>query len=243
MDNGRWERIGAASGLAAAVLAVAAFASVPSPPKLDELSKTVAYFGAHHNGVLVQTYLFTLSTAAFLWFAGSVRSHLRRNEDGPGRLADISFGGALVAATMLMLSLAMLAAVAFRADTSPNAANIRLMTDLGSIMFAMSFMPIAVFIGACSLSSYRTGAFPMAHAVVGGVMAIGAAATPLLTLGDTGFFSLNNAFGAGTIALFALLAWESVTSVMMIVGEAVETAADAEIVTHEHWHLRHAAAQ
>jgi hypothetical protein len=243
MDTRRWERVGAASGIVSVVLVLVGFFSVPTPPKLNELSKTMAYLGEHRTGVLVQAYLFTLATGFLLWFAGSVRTHLRRNEDGSTRLSDIAFGGAIVGAAMLALCSVMLATAAFRADAAPIGDNIRLMTDLGSIAFAMAGVPFAVFVGATAIVSYRSGAFPIVHAAAGAVLTVALGATPLLMFRDTGFFSLNDPFNGLAVILFAFMAWELATSVLLIVGEAAETQAEGRIIPHEHWHLRRVVGQ
>jgi hypothetical protein len=210
---------------------------VPAPPKLNDLPKTVAYLGDHRAGVIVQAYLFMLASGLGVWFAGCMRTHLRRNEDGPSRLSDIAFGGALVGASMLGVCSVLLAASAFRADTVPNASSIRLMTDLGTIAFAMAGIPFAVFVGASAIASYRYEAFPRMHVGLSAVLALALASAPLLLLGDTGFFSVNDAFGGLAAILFGFLAWEAGTSVMLIIGEAADNEAEATIVTHERWHL------
>jgi len=240
MDQKRWERVGAASGIVAVVLIMACFAIVPAPPKLNNLPKTITYLADHRTGVLVQSYLFILSTGFAVWFASSVRTHLRRNEGGTGRVSDVAFGGALVGSALLAVSAMFVAGSAFRADTAANAANIRLMADLGTIAFAMAAVPVAIFVGATAVVSMRSGAFPMAHYVAGFAVTLALVGVPLLLVGDTGFFSVNDPFNAGTLALLAFLVWEAVTSVMLIVGEAAEVEAEGTIITHEHWHLRRA---
>lgn len=240
MDASRWERVGAASGIVFVGLMIAALSVVPVEPKHSELDRLVTYFGENRTGLLLQAYLAGLASFFLLWFGGSVRTHIQRNEGGAGRLASIAFSGAVVAAGLMLVGAVLYATAAFRANQALDPALLRLLTDAGTFAFTFAFVPLAVWIGATAIASYRSVAFPRWHAIAGAVFAVVFAAVPASIFAETGFFSTDQWAAPGT-ALTAALAWVLATSVMLIVGEAAKVEATEQ--PHENWHLRRAASQ
>lgn len=244
----RWERAGAASGIAFVALALAALYVVPQPPRLGDLGGLIQYASEHRGGLLTQSYLIWLATAALLWFAGSIRAALRRVEGEPGRLSTVAFGGAVGAAVVAMLASFAMAAIAFRIDEAAAtpaaqaalAARVRILADVEAIGAAAIFLPIAVLVGATAMLTFRSGVLPRLHAAYGALLAAASAVGGATIFGRTGFFSIDEPQNAGLVLLLAFSAWVLATSVGLMVGETdkIRAATDEE-PAKVHWHVRH----
>ena len=76
-DEPLWQRVGAATGVAAVVALVAATFIVPAPPHSNAApAKILAYYVNHRRPLLFSTWLTGLGVAFFLWFVGSLRGAL-----------------------------------------------------------------------------------------------------------------------------------------------------------------------
>jgi len=238
MDASRWERIGAASGVVFVGLMIAAFSFAASEPKHSDVDGLASYIADNRTGYLVQSYLFGLASLFLLWFAGSVRTHIRRNEGASDRLSSIGFGGAIVATTLALISTTVYAVAAFRANEVQDPAIVRLLADVGTIAATLFFVPFAAWVGATAIASYRSGAFPKWHAITGGIIAVAFAAVPAVLFGESGFFSADE-WAVPGVASFLLFAYILTTSVMLIVGEAAKAEPAIE-QPHVGWHRRRA---
>src|SRR2546425_712695 len=105
MDERRWERLAAVSGIgfAAAVLVGSFLPGTPPKPD-DPISKIQAFFVDHRTKYLASVLVFGAGLAFFLWFLGVLRSVLRRGEGGTGRLSALAFGAGLVVAAVAFAS-------------------------------------------------------------------------------------------------------------------------------------------
>ena len=75
------------------------------PDAGDPQAKVVAFWTHHRGQQMAVALIASLAAVAFTWFAGTLRSALARSEGGDATLANISFAGAIVAATgMLAIS-------------------------------------------------------------------------------------------------------------------------------------------
>ena len=235
MEDLRWERYGAAAGIVFAILAVATILLVPqSPPAADDSLRVIrGYFGEHRDGLLIAGYVTGLAVAFALWFVGSLRSYLMNAEGGTGRFASVAFGGGVVAGTTALIGTAVTSALAFSIAQTAGTANqavLRALFDLGNMAFSLAWFPIAVLVGATALVSYRTGALPVWHARISGVLSIA------FILAATSAFVERGPLVAGGVYGYAMLlsfvAWILVTSILMLqrmrTPAGSETAAVAE---------------
>jgi len=71
--------------------------------KGSEGPEILASYQHHSDGILVGALLWSIGVLFFIWFLGSLRSHLLAAEGGDGRLAKLAYGGGLVAAAIAML--------------------------------------------------------------------------------------------------------------------------------------------
>ena len=104
MDNRRWEKLAAGTGVAfVALILASSFVVAKMPPKIDDpINKIGRFFGEHHNGLLWGGWLGMLGTLFGLWFIGTV-AHWVRRQDQP-RLATIAFGGGVAAFSMALVA-------------------------------------------------------------------------------------------------------------------------------------------
>src|SRR6478736_963196 len=105
MDENRWERYGAAAGVAFAVLVLISFFMLPSPPHVNASFRKIGDFYANHRkAVLTSNVLGTFGALAFIWFLGHLRHVLNRAEGGVEALSPIVYGAGVVGAVVAMLS-------------------------------------------------------------------------------------------------------------------------------------------
>lgn len=236
----RWERLAAGTGILFVATVVASQVILPAPPKLEDLSGFTTYIADHHRALQTQAYLGAISIVFGVWFFGTVRAMLRRAEGGEGHLANIAYGGALVALSIAGVCITTFAAVAFRTQDQVVT---RALLDIGTIGFAFLFIPLAGTAFAVALAAWRTGVLPKWYAGLSALFAAAGIATGALTYGTTGSLSLNNPTGVSMIPTISLGVWVLVTSVLLMVGEAEAEAVSTEGATVYHWHLRRASSQ
>jgi hypothetical protein len=155
MDEARFEKWGALTGVAFVVLAVIGAFIAGSPPKVsDSDAKIVKYVVDNQDALKISSYLAGLSILVFLFFLGVVWTRLRIAEGGHGRLAGTSaIAGVAVAA---------IAAVGFSIGAynalHPGAAagGYRLQT----IVFGMLSFAALVFVEGASIVIIRTKFLP-----------------------------------------------------------------------------------
>ncbi|HEX5993714.1 MAG TPA: hypothetical protein VFY84_01095 [Jiangellales bacterium] len=149
MNESRWERWGAASGIAVVVLGAAAMVFERAPV-------TAADFAANRTALRTQSMLFLAGAAVTVWFLGSLRSFLIRSEGGTGRLSTVVFGAGIAWTTLNMMAQAFQLGVASDAEAQAPTALIETM----SAVFTVANLPLAVMLVAVAVVSLRHRAFP-----------------------------------------------------------------------------------
>jgi hypothetical protein len=175
----RYARYGAASGVVAVILIMVGFGTGLGdiPDLSSSADQWSAFVADNQSKIQLGATLAALGIFFFIWFLGSVRSALRVAEGGTGRLTSVAYGGGLVAAAALTLTLAAVEAAAFRTDANPDV--VRGLFDLSTVSAAAGFAGVTAFFAATAIVGYRHPPFP---APVAGFAALGAIAQPL-TLG------------------------------------------------------------
>jgi hypothetical protein len=197
MENDRYARYGAASGVVATILIMVGFGVGASGiPDLDAVAdEWLSWVTDNQSQIQFGATLAALGIFFFIWFLGSLRSALRVAEGGTGRLSSIAYGGGLVAAASLVFTLTAFEASAFRTDASPDV--VRGLFDLSTVSAAPAFAGVTALFAATAIVGYRHRPFA---APVAGFAALAAVAQPL-ALGagatDHGAFS-----GEGVLGLY-----------------------------------------
>lgn len=215
MSRTRWEQIAAGSGAAFVVLVLVALFIVEQPPEITAPAGEVqAYATENRTALLTQAYLVGLASVALLWFAGALRSFLRRAEPYGERLGTIAFGAGVATAIMALLGTAMSGALVFQVAAEGDAGVIRAMSDLVTFAFVAIVFPVAALIAATSIAAVRTGVLPRALGWAGGAITIAMLVAGSAPLFDSGVMAPDGDYGF-VVALLSL-AWVLATSATMV---------------------------
>lgn len=226
MNNAKWERWAAATGIGFVVLALITFFMVPAPPKLDApVGKIVDYYVKHRTAQALSFYIGALAfVVLFLWFLGSLRSFLMRAEGSPGRLSAVAFGAGLIFIAVVAVAALAAQTLTLGAAASGNEALIRALYVAANVGFSAVSFPIAVLAAATSLVVLRTKALPQWYGQVGAIVALLFLGLGGVVTRSSGAFSPTGVFGLIGFLLF--LVWTLVTSILLVqrVGKAAAPA-------------------
>jgi len=214
MNDQRWERYAAWSGLVFFVLLVIAFAILPSPPDFDAPANDVAnYYVDHQDGIRVSLVFLTAALFFFVWFIAALRAALAAAEGGGRRVSNLVYGTGLVAIAAIGICQGAVAVAALHPElTSPEVT--RTLHDFSFVGFAPLTGIFAAFFLANAVAIQRLGVLPAwlgAFALVVGViqiLGIGAMLT------DDGAFAADGVLG-GFLPLIAFALWFPAASVAL----------------------------
>ncbi len=176
MAEDRWARLAPLTGLAAVVLLVASALLINNYEYLPARGEIAEFLEDNSGRVVAGAWLGLLASFFVVWFAGSIRTWLRAFEGAPGRLAAVSFGGGVAAASCMLVGYGAMVAAAARAGdaggTTPDAATP--LFDLANTLLGNALpVALAVVVGAATIVAFRTGALPRWLAVTSAVVAVG----------------------------------------------------------------------
>ena len=195
MNDDRYAKYGAATGLIAVVLFLVGFLIVtPEPPDVsapaDELS---SYYSDEQDGIRAGLLIVSIGLFFFIWFLGSLASTLRISSGNP-RLPSIAFAGGVLGAGLLMVTLTAFAAAAFRPEEATPEIT-QAINDVGLVAAAPAAGAFAALFAATALVILRGGALPEWLGWAAAVTAV----AQLLPLGviftDDGAFAADGALG------------------------------------------------
>jgi len=195
MDNDRYARYGAATGIIAVVLIMVGYGiATPNIPKVSASADDwLSWVTGHQNQIQFGTTITTVGLFFYIWFLGSLRSALSAAEGGSGRLASIAYGGGLVSAGFFVIGLTAIQAAAFRTDAPADV--VRGLGDIANVCGAPAAGGFTALFAATAIVGYRHKAVP---APVAGFSALAAITQPL-ALGagvtDSGAFAADGVLG------------------------------------------------
>jgi hypothetical protein len=228
MSNAKAERVGAATGIMFVLLIVIGlFVVIPKAPAFDASPARIQQFYIQHRHDLhVGLFIASFGFFFFVWFLGSLVSHLRSAEGHDGRLSAIVFGSGLIFIVDFVIGLAVVAVAAFRpAQTS--AELIRALNDFVFLIAVPVALVATAFFAAIARLSFKTGALPAWLSELAVLAAIGSG----LAVG--GFFSDSGAFSAGDGALgfyvpfISFLLWILLASIVLTARAGAKTSPGA----------------
>lgn len=160
--SSRWEKLAPLTGVVFVALAIVSIAlSGSTPDSTDTTAGVAGFWQAHDNREATSALLGALAVIFFLWFLGSLRSALTRNERQSERLGTTVFAGFLVFAVGLLALLSFQFAAADVADNSGVAPEV---VGTLSVLQSDFFFPLSVGLIVGFLSSavaiWRYGVFP-----------------------------------------------------------------------------------
>lgn len=211
----RYARYAAMTGIFFVVLVVIGFLVQPKPPSSDaSAAEVLEYVVDHHNALHVIQLIFGAAMFFFIWFIGALRSSLGAAEGGQGRLATTAYGGGLIAAAGLIVSLALSATAALH--PAANGANVtHALTDASAMTLAVSAPAAVVFFVANSISILRSGYLPASLAWFGLATALFNALGLGNVFTDSGAFAADGILGF-LIGFILFLAWFLAASILLV---------------------------
>lgn len=224
----RWEEVGAASGLFAVLLFVAAFlillntdpsgGNTPRLPNMGNAIASPAFFADHLNGIRAIVMLNGIGIVFFLWFLGALWGVLRRAEGEPARGSTIASSGAVVGVSLTLIGLVLLG-TATLTTTLEQAETVPTLYSAGMLALAFGGAAFTIFYLGVAEVILRTG-------VLGkwlGLLALLAAAVS--AFGFVTPYAQDGIFNAATGALgfyahyAALVIWLLCASAAMTIAQ------------------------
>lgn len=155
-------RIGGAAGVAFVLLALAGNSLTGGGLETDAAPEAHAAEVARRTGDAAWRAGIAIELVAFvalLLFAAALARRIRTVEPADGYLGSLVLaGGVLFAAVKLASGSALYAADRRAAEIDP--ASAQLLTDLNDAAFALSFVPMAVLVGAAAVAALSYGVLP-----------------------------------------------------------------------------------
>ena len=210
--------MGAASGLLAALLFVAAFivflgtspGGDPSLPNVAQADTAPAYLAAHLTAIRVVVLLNSLGLALFLWFLASLWTTLREAEAAPGRGSTAMVIGGVAGSVMVLAGLALVATAGL--STSPaQADNVATLYTASSLLIAIGGGVLSVFFfgaGKVILQTRALGKWLGVLAIVAALLSVCGFMTPFFSANilNAATGALGRWAGAGAFVIWLLLA-------------------------------------
>jgi len=188
----KWERWAPLTGVLAVPFWVAGVIFVSTKAKGSKGPEILASYQQHSDGILVGALLWSIGVLLFIWFLGSLRSHLLAAEGGDGRLANLAYGGGLVASAFALLIPAVDEVGALNKDDI-DASGASVLHHFSDAFFVATEYALPILFFATAIVALRYAALPKwlgwLSALVGVVLLIGPIgwaalifATPIWTL-------------------------------------------------------------
>jgi hypothetical protein len=209
------------------LIVIGLFVVIPSAPAFDSSPARIQQFYVQHRHDLhVGLFIASFGFLFFVWFLGSLVSHLRAAEGREGRLSAIVFGSGLIFIVDFIIGLAVIPVAAFRPEQM-SAEVVRMLNDVSFLVAVPVALVATAFFAAIAKLSFKTGALPgwlsglAVLAAIGSGFAVG------------GFFSDSGAFSAGDGALgfyvpfISFLLWILLASIVLTARAGVETSPGA----------------
>ena len=207
MGQGRLERLAPLTGVVFFVLIVVLLLTSGETPDTDDSTREIVQFWKENETEqMLVSAGGVISSVFLLWFAASLRDALWQAEGGSGRLAALSFGGAVLAVSGMMILFGLNFAVAESADDAPASA-VHALSTLNNGLFFPFIGGFGVFMFASGLAALRTRALPAVAAWIAIVVG-------LVSFTPVGFF-----------AFLVAVIWVAVVGVMLYRRSARPTAA------------------
>lgn len=205
MEDAKFEKWAALSGVGFVVLTVIGAFIAGSPPKVsDPAGKIVQFTKDNQDSLRTAAYLAGLGMVFFLFFLGAVWTRLRRAEGGSGRLAGTAAMGGVVALAIAAIGNSVAAYGALHPLES--AGTFRLST----VVFGFLGFAALVFTEATSIVILRTKFLAPWLGWVGALVAV------LWLIGSAAVSTENDTiFVIGFVAFLAWALWLIALSVML----------------------------
>ena len=215
MNDSRWERVAAGTGIVWVVLTAVGNIIQTNPPGVnDPVGKITSYYLDNRSAILLGEFLIGIGAVFFLWFAGSLYGHFRRAEGEPGRLSAIVMGAGVWTLGVFLVEGALYTALAYKIAGEGDTRITQAVWDIANVAATFRGYTVGILFVAIAVAVLRTGALPLwigTSAVVLGVLQL---VRGLGVFADSGPFVLGGAFSGIGFALDGI--WTLVTSVVLM---------------------------
>jgi hypothetical protein len=206
MEEQRWERLGAATGIAFVVVAFASFiigGELPKPG--DSAEQVVSFYTDGSDKILWSMWLWGIAGIFFVWFLGNLRNHLVKAEGGTGRLTGVMFAGGIAAGVVYSIGVTISSLLAFGTAETVSAELTDTLSDLATHLYNGSAFGFFVFVLAIVLISGRTKVFPAWLGWFGWLVALLTLTSTLTLVYDEGIFSTGEI--VSVVGFFGFFLW------------------------------------
>jgi hypothetical protein len=142
-----------------ALIVLAVIIGGETPSNGDSALKIARYWKDHDTEQIWTSVIGAWATVFFVWFAATLRSTLRKAEEGTGRVSAACFGGAIVGATGFLTMLGINFAIADGADDL-SAPALKTLTVFSNGFFLPLAVGFAVFFLAAGILAVRFAVLP-----------------------------------------------------------------------------------
>jgi hypothetical protein len=216
VDEAKWERWGAASGLLFVITVLAYVFVTPKAPHFDASPHSVAAYYLAHRSTLVTSGVIVIFSAGvvFLWFVAHLRHVLQRAEAGDEVFSPIVFGAGVALAAVSVVSVVPNQVLAFRVARAGDPGVIGAMYDMNHLFGGFRAITLGLFVLAASLAMIRRELVATWLGWAGLVVV----AVNWIS-GVQRFYTRNYSSGWASLTLVALLsftAWILIASIAML---------------------------
>jgi hypothetical protein len=169
----------------------------------------LAWVQGNKNTIILGSWLFMAGCAAFICFAGVLRSRLAEAEGGLHTAANTAFGAAIAFAALAMASQSDMATAINADSVSPAAAGA--LHHIGDLGFMGAELAAVALLASTCVLAFKTAVVPRWWGVLSAIVAV------VLVIGPIGWAAL----------IFGLPVWTVVTSLLLARGPRQRLAVSA----------------
>ena len=175
------------------------------PKPEDSTQQVVTFYTDNSHKILWSMWMFGLAGIFFLWFLGSLRSHLMKAEGDTGRLSSVAFGGGIAGGVVYAIGVTVSSALAFGIAQNASAELTDALSDLATHLYNGSAYGFFVLVLATTLVGGRTKVLPAWLGWLGWLVALLALGSTLTLVVDSGPFATGEI--VSILGFFGFFLW------------------------------------
>lgn len=223
MNEQKWEKLAAFTGLGALILWGIGFALTGTGLKNPTGAEVLTWATDKRDAALLAAYLNGLGAVLFVWWLGSLRSYLRSAESRAGRLSAVAFGAGIVSLGVGMAAEGMRVLLVLRLPEGGDPAMAQFLHDGVNVFYSATWFPWAALTAAVGVLTMRHRAFPRWFGLISYAAAIASLIAAYGVTATTGAFSPSGAVTMLAYGVFSV--WFIVGVVLLIQRVGKEPAA------------------
>ena len=215
MNDSRWERLAAGTGVVWVVLTAVGNIIQTNPPGVnDQVGKITSYYLDHRSAILLGECLIGICAAFFLWFMGSLYGHFRRAEGEPGRVSAIVMGAGVWTLGVFLVEGALYTALAYKIAGEGDSRITQAVWDIAGVAATFRGYTVGILFVAIAVAVLRTSVMPRWIGTSALVLGLLQLVRGLRVFASSGPFVLLGAFSGIGFALDGI--WVLATSIVLL---------------------------